>query len=78
MDESGEPSRMLGVNMDVTERKLAERALAEMTRKLIEAQEQERAPGSEESFTTISINELRCWQSKSNNCKSIIPTFGVV
>jgi PAS domain S-box-containing protein len=43
MDESGEPSRMLGVNMDVTERKLAERALVEMTRKLIEAQEQERA-----------------------------------
>ena len=34
---------MLGVNIDVTERKLAEQALAEMTRKLIEAQEQERA-----------------------------------
>src|SRR5262249_58736458 len=42
-DESGEPSRMVGVNIDVTERKLAEQALAEMTRKLIEAQEQERA-----------------------------------
>ncbi|HWC19976.1 MAG TPA: PAS domain S-box protein [Terriglobales bacterium] len=43
MDESGQPSRMLGVNIDVTERKVAEQALAEMTRKLIQAQEQERA-----------------------------------
>jgi len=43
MDESGEPSRMLGVNMDVTERKRTENALGDMTRKLIEAQEQERA-----------------------------------
>jgi PAS domain S-box-containing protein len=42
-DESGTPSRMLGVNLDVTERKLAEEALAGMTRKLIEAQEQDRA-----------------------------------
>jgi len=43
MNESGQPSRMIGVNIDVTERKLAEEALADMTRKLIEAQEQERA-----------------------------------
>jgi PAS domain S-box-containing protein len=43
MNESGEPSRMLGVNMDITERKRAEEALAGMSRKLIEAQEQERA-----------------------------------
>jgi len=43
MDESGEPSRLLGVNLDVTERKQAEEALAGMTRKLIEAQEQDRA-----------------------------------
>jgi PAS domain S-box-containing protein len=43
MDESGEPLRMVGVNIDVTERKLAEQTIAEMTRKLIEAQEQERA-----------------------------------
>ena len=43
MDESGEPLRMVGVNMDVTERKQAEEVLAGMTRKLIEAQEQDRA-----------------------------------
>ena len=42
MDESGKPARMIGVNVDLTERKLAEQALAEMTRKLIRSQEQER------------------------------------
>jgi PAS domain S-box-containing protein len=43
MNESGEPARMIGVNIDVTERKRAEEALLGMNRKLIEAQEQERA-----------------------------------
>ena len=43
MDESSAPSRMLGVNMDITERKRAEEALSGMTRKLVQAQEQERA-----------------------------------
>ena len=43
MNESGEPFRVVGVNMDITERKRAEEALAGMSRKLIEAQEQERA-----------------------------------
>jgi PAS domain S-box-containing protein len=43
MNDLGEPSRMLGVNMDVTERKRADETLSEMTRKLIAAQEQERA-----------------------------------
>ena len=42
-NESGEPFRVVGVNMDVTERKLAEKAVAGMSRKLIEAQEQERS-----------------------------------
>jgi len=42
VDESGKPGRMIGVNVDLTERKLAEQALAEMTRKLIQSQEQER------------------------------------
>jgi PAS domain S-box-containing protein len=43
VDESGEPLRMLGVNMDITERKRAEEAVFDMTRKLVEAQEQERS-----------------------------------
>jgi PAS domain S-box-containing protein len=43
MDESGEPSRVIGVDMDITDRKRAEQALANMTRKLVDAQEQERA-----------------------------------
>jgi PAS domain S-box-containing protein len=38
----GEAQRMLGMNVDITERKLAEEALAAMRRSLIEAQEQER------------------------------------
>jgi len=41
-DESGQPVRMIGVNMDVTERKIAEDALANFRRRLIEAQEEER------------------------------------
>jgi PAS domain S-box-containing protein len=43
MDESGEPSRVIGVDMDITDRKRAEEALDNMTRKLVDAQEQERA-----------------------------------
>lgn len=42
LNEAGEPSRMVGVNIDVTERKHAEEALSEVNRKLIEAQENER------------------------------------
>jgi signal transduction histidine kinase len=42
-DESGNLERMVGMVVDVTERKRGEEALAGMTRKLIEAQEQERA-----------------------------------
>jgi len=42
-DESGEASRLVGIDMDITERKAAEQALSEMTRKLIQAQEQERS-----------------------------------
>ena len=42
-DEAGKPSRVIGVNIDVTERKQAEEALLGMNRRLIDAQEQERA-----------------------------------
>jgi signal transduction histidine kinase len=43
MNESGEPARMIGANIDVTERNRAEEALLEVNRRLIEAQEEERA-----------------------------------
>jgi PAS domain S-box-containing protein len=39
----GEPERMLGMAVDITERKLAEEALASMSQRLVEAQEQERS-----------------------------------
>jgi PAS domain S-box-containing protein len=38
----GSPERMIGVSMDITERKLAEEALAGMNRRVIEAEERER------------------------------------
>src|ERR1700722_4804894 len=41
-DEQGRMSRVIGMVADITERKLAEAALANVSRKLIEAQEQER------------------------------------
>jgi PAS domain S-box-containing protein len=42
-DRNGEPQYFVGEVLDVTKRKEAEGALSEMTRKLVEAQEQERA-----------------------------------
>lgn len=60
MNEAGEPSRMLGVNMDITERKQAEEALSGMTRKLVEAQEEERARIARELHDDIT-SDSRCW-----------------
>jgi len=40
---NGDPERMLGLALDITERKLAEEALFSLSRRLIEAQELERA-----------------------------------
>jgi PAS domain S-box-containing protein len=40
---AGEPERMVGMAVDITERKLAEEALSTVSQKLIEAQEQERS-----------------------------------
>jgi PAS domain S-box-containing protein len=42
LNESGEPLRMIGVNIEITERKRAEEALLGVNRRLIDAQEQER------------------------------------
>jgi PAS domain S-box-containing protein len=54
MDESGQPSRVVGVNANVTERKRTEEELSAMTRKLVEAQEQERARIGRELHDDIS------------------------
>jgi PAS domain S-box-containing protein len=54
MDESGQPARMLGVNMDITGRKAAEEIISGMTRKLVEGQEQERARIARELHDDIS------------------------
>ena len=43
MDAFGEPLRVVGVNLDITRRKRMEEELSGMSRKLIEAQEQERS-----------------------------------
>jgi PAS domain S-box-containing protein len=68
MDESGKPSRMLGVNMDITERKRAEETVSDMTRKLVEAQEQERSRigrelhdnvGQRLAILSIALGQLR-------------------
>jgi signal transduction histidine kinase len=40
--KSGEPERMLGVSLDITQRKLAEEAVSSMNRRVIEAEERER------------------------------------
>ena len=45
---SGEPQRMLGISVDITERKRAEEALAGVSQSLVEAEEQERARISRE------------------------------
>jgi len=43
MDPFGNPSKMVGVNVDIADRKQAEEDRVGMTRKLVEAQEQERS-----------------------------------
>ncbi len=53
-DGNGKLKRMVGMVVDVTERKRAKEALAEMTRKLIAAQEQERARIGRELHDDIS------------------------
>ena len=54
MNESGQAIRMIGVNVDVTQRREAEEALWVANRKLIEAQEQERARIGRELHDDIS------------------------
>jgi PAS domain S-box-containing protein len=53
-NEAGEPSRMVGVNLDVTDRKRTEEAVLRLNRRLIEAQENERARIARELHDDIS------------------------
>jgi len=70
-DESGKAGRVIGVNMDVTERKFAEEAMANFGGRLIRAHEEERAwIGRElhdnitQQITLIAI-ELARWEGHS-------------
>jgi len=72
-NESGEPSRVVGANIDITERKRAEETLSGMTRKLVEAQEQERTRIARElhddinqrlALVTFELEQLRDAPSK--------------
>ncbi|HET6176666.1 MAG TPA: hypothetical protein VFE61_07035 [Candidatus Sulfotelmatobacter sp.] len=49
----------IGLGVDVTERKLAEEALSQVSGRLIEAQEKERNRIGR-TFTTTSLNDSRC------------------
>jgi PAS domain S-box-containing protein len=49
--------------VDITERRLAEVALASVSRRLIEAQEQERSRIARESFMMTSVSVSHCWPS---------------
>jgi PAS domain S-box-containing protein len=66
-NEQGELKRIVGMIVDVTERKLAEQALADVSRRLIQAQEQERVRIARElhdhvnqliSMLAIDLNKL--------------------
>jgi PAS domain-containing protein len=61
MNESGEPSRMIGVNMDVTDQKLAEEALSNMPESWLK-HKNKNALESPESFTMTSISVSHCWR----------------
>jgi PAS domain S-box-containing protein len=67
-DENGKMLRMIGVVADVTERKLAEDALSNVSRRLVQAQEQERSRiarelhddvGQRLALLAIQLEELR-------------------
>jgi hypothetical protein len=48
---------------DITQRKLAEEAVAGVGRRLSRHRSRN-VPGSPESFTTTSVNVSHCWQSR--------------
>jgi len=70
---NGSPERMLGIAVDITERKTAEESLATVGRRLIEAQEHERTRISRELHDDINQRlallavELDRWKQTSKN-----------
>ena len=76
-DEQGTMLRIVGMITDITDRKLAEATLADVSRKLLDAQEQERARIGRELHDDINQNS-QCWQSNSNNSRTILLRFEVV
>ena len=72
-DKQGRKVRIVGMVADVTDRKVAEGALASLSRRLIEAQEQERIRIAE-SFMTTSVSVSHCWLSSWKNCAKILPS----
>ena len=75
-DESGKPLRMTGINVDVTERKRAEQALANISARLIEAQEEERKRIARELHDDINQRvaliavELERWEQEVSRTKT--------
>jgi PAS domain S-box-containing protein len=74
-DESGKPLRMTGVNMDVTERKGTEQALAIVSGRLIGAQEEERRRIARELHDDINQRvaliavDLERWEEQASKTK---------
>jgi PAS domain S-box-containing protein len=73
---NGDPERMLGLAIDITERRLAEEALSSVSRRLIQAQERERVRIARElhddinqrlAMLQVDVNQLRAHPSDSRS-----------
>jgi PAS domain S-box-containing protein len=71
-DTTGRILRLRGTAQDITERKLSEEALARMSRKLLEAQEQERARIARELHDDIS-QQLALLSADIQQMKEVLP-----
>jgi PAS domain S-box-containing protein len=71
-DATGRIVRLRGTSQDITERKLSEEALARMSRKLLEAQEQERARIARELHDDIS-QQLALLSVEIQQMKEVLP-----
>jgi PAS domain S-box-containing protein len=73
-DEQGRMLRIVGMVVDITERKFAEEALSSLSRRLITGKSRSAAE-SPESYTTIWVNGWRSSKSASNNLSTRRPDF---